>query len=147
TEVSRWIETDFRAHPHRHRWLELQALARNVLSLRPDAGARTGVRQQPVDFDRDQQHVLRSAEAGELPEMADAGAGRIRFRGEGTEVRNQPAGARRCGRLDQALPQSRRHEVAIVLAADSKYPQILDDTAPFVYARLMGSSPEHESGY
>lgn len=37
--------------------------------------------------------------------------------------------------------------MAIVLAADSKYPQILDDTAPFVYARLMGSSPEHESGY
>lgn len=42
---------------------------------------------------------------------------------------------------------ARRHEVAIVLAADSKYPQIVDDTAPFVYARVMGSSPEHESGY
>ena len=33
----------------------------------------------------------------------------------------------------------REHGVAIVLAADSRYPQIADITAPFVYARIMGT--------
>src|SRR5690606_7912148 len=37
--------------------------------------------------------------------------------------------------------------VAIVIAADSKYPQIADITAPFVYARIMGTSESEEKGY
>lgn len=42
---------------------------------------------------------------------------------------------------------ARRHEVAIVHAADSKYPLIIDADSPFVYARVMGSSPAHADGY
>src|SRR5690606_12800244 len=45
------------------------------------------------------------------------------------------------------IEMARRHGVTIVLAADSKYPQIVDDDAPFVYARVMGNSPQHELGY
>lgn len=42
---------------------------------------------------------------------------------------------------------ARQHGVAIVVAADSKYPQIAALTAPFVYARVMGTSEAHAQGY
>jgi len=42
---------------------------------------------------------------------------------------------------------AREHGVAIVLAADSEYPQIADPTAPFVYVRIMGTREEAERGY
>jgi len=42
---------------------------------------------------------------------------------------------------------ARNHGVAIVVAADSPYPQIPDLTAPFVYARIMGTTAAHTSGY
>jgi uncharacterized protein YecE (DUF72 family) len=42
---------------------------------------------------------------------------------------------------------ARDHAVAIVLAADSRYPQIGDFTAPFVYARIMGTVETEERGY
>jgi uncharacterized protein YecE (DUF72 family) len=41
----------------------------------------------------------------------------------------------------------REHGVAVVIAADSTYPQIADATAPFVYARVMGTQAQHELGY
>jgi uncharacterized protein YecE (DUF72 family) len=42
---------------------------------------------------------------------------------------------------------ARAHGVAVVIAADSSYPQIADATAPFVYARIMGTQASVESGY
>jgi Uncharacterized conserved protein len=36
---------------------------------------------------------------------------------------------------------------AIVLAGDSDYPQIADITAPFVYARIMGTTDKQAKGY
>ncbi|WP_460902170.1 DUF72 domain-containing protein [Paraburkholderia jirisanensis] len=42
---------------------------------------------------------------------------------------------------------ARKHRVAIVMAGDSKYLQIADVTAPFVYARIMGTSDAHKQGY
>ena len=42
---------------------------------------------------------------------------------------------------------ARQYGVAIVAAGDSKYPQIADPTAPFVYARIMGTEPEQPLGY
>src|SRR5690606_37480550 len=42
---------------------------------------------------------------------------------------------------------AREHGVAVVAAADSKYPQIGDITAPFVYARIMGTVEEEKLGY
>jgi uncharacterized protein YecE (DUF72 family) len=42
---------------------------------------------------------------------------------------------------------ARDHGVAIVIAGDSEYPQIADLTAPFVYARVMGTTEAQASGY
>ncbi len=41
----------------------------------------------------------------------------------------------------------RAHEVAVVTAGDSEYPQIADITAPFVYARIMGTTETAKLGY
>jgi uncharacterized protein YecE (DUF72 family) len=41
----------------------------------------------------------------------------------------------------------REHGVAVAIAADSNYPQIADATAPFVYARIMGTRAGVASGY
>ncbi len=42
---------------------------------------------------------------------------------------------------------ARAHKVAIILAADGEYPQIADATAPFVYARIMGTKEKEKLGY
>jgi len=42
---------------------------------------------------------------------------------------------------------ARDHGVAIVVAGDSGYPQIADVTAPFVYARIMGTTEAEPAGY
>ncbi len=41
----------------------------------------------------------------------------------------------------------KEHGIAVVIACDSRYPQIADLTAPFVYARIMGTSDAVEAGY
>jgi uncharacterized protein YecE (DUF72 family) len=42
---------------------------------------------------------------------------------------------------------AREHGIAVVVAGDSDYPQIPDPTAPFVYARIMGTQPGEPAGY
>lgn len=42
---------------------------------------------------------------------------------------------------------AKSHAVAIVMAGDSEYPQIADQTAPFVYARIMGTKEKERLGY
>ena len=42
---------------------------------------------------------------------------------------------------------AKSYSVAIVLAADGEYPQIADATAPFVYARIMGTNEKEKLGY
>jgi uncharacterized protein YecE (DUF72 family) len=42
---------------------------------------------------------------------------------------------------------ARAYGVAIITAADSDYPQIADPTAPFIYARIMGTSENQKLGY
>ncbi len=41
----------------------------------------------------------------------------------------------------------RKHDVAIIFAADSEFPCIPDVTADFVYARLMGTAQKEKLGY
>jgi uncharacterized protein YecE (DUF72 family) len=49
---------------------------------------------------------------------------------------------------DQAFIElARQHGVAIVLAGDSQYPQIETRTAPFLYARIMGTKARPKAGY
>ena len=42
---------------------------------------------------------------------------------------------------------ARKYAVGVVIAGDSAYPQIADLTAPFVYARIMGTKAQQASGY
>lgn len=42
---------------------------------------------------------------------------------------------------------ARRHRAAIVVSGDSSYTQIADATAPFVYARIMGTLESEPLGY
>ena len=42
---------------------------------------------------------------------------------------------------------ARAHGVAVVIAGDADYPQIADATAPFVYARIMGTTEAEAAGY
>ncbi|NVH73151.1 DUF72 domain-containing protein [Paraburkholderia sp. JPY432] len=50
-------------------------------------------------------------------------------------------------RTPEFIALARKYKVAVVLAADSEYPQIADITAPFVYARIMGTSEKQAKGY
>jgi uncharacterized protein YecE (DUF72 family) len=50
-------------------------------------------------------------------------------------------------RTSDFIALARDHEVAIVVAGDSDYPQIADPTAPFVYARIMGTNEAEPHGY
>jgi len=49
-------------------------------------------------------------------------------------------------RCPEFVELSRKYGVAVVLAGDSEYPLIPDITAPFVYARIMGTT-EEANGY
>jgi uncharacterized protein YecE (DUF72 family) len=42
---------------------------------------------------------------------------------------------------------AREHGTAVVVAGDSDFPLIADPTAPFVYARIMGTEADHPAGY
>jgi uncharacterized protein YecE (DUF72 family) len=57
------------------------------------------------------------------------------------EVRNESF------RSPEFTALARAHGVAVVIAADSKYPQIADATSNFVYVRIMGTQPTEEFGY
>jgi uncharacterized protein YecE (DUF72 family) len=41
----------------------------------------------------------------------------------------------------------REYGIGVVIAGDSSYPQIADATAPFFYARIMGTKSKEEAGY
>jgi uncharacterized protein YecE (DUF72 family) len=42
---------------------------------------------------------------------------------------------------------ARKYGVAVIIAGDSSYPQFADLTAPFVYARIMGTEASEPEGY
>jgi uncharacterized protein YecE (DUF72 family) len=50
-------------------------------------------------------------------------------------------------RIPDFLALLREYGVGIVVAGDSAYPQIADLTAPYIYARIMGTNSAEESGY
>jgi len=49
--------------------------------------------------------------------------------------------------VPEFVDMMRHYGVAIVVAGDSEYPQIADPTAPFVYARIMGTQEGEPLGY
>jgi uncharacterized protein YecE (DUF72 family) len=50
-------------------------------------------------------------------------------------------------RVPEFIALARSHGVAVVISADGDYPQIADPTAPFVYARIMGTKEDEADGY
>jgi uncharacterized protein YecE (DUF72 family) len=50
-------------------------------------------------------------------------------------------------RCAEFVAMVRERGVGVVIAADSRYPQIADTTAPFVYARIMGTKAGEAAGY
>ncbi len=50
-------------------------------------------------------------------------------------------------RVPEFVDMMRHYGVAIIIAGDSEHPQIADVTAPFVYARIMGTQAGEPLGY
>jgi uncharacterized protein YecE (DUF72 family) len=50
-------------------------------------------------------------------------------------------------RTPDFVAMAKAYGVAVVIAADSDHPQIADPTAPFVYARIMGTQESETLGY
>jgi uncharacterized protein YecE (DUF72 family) len=50
-------------------------------------------------------------------------------------------------RTREFIALARSFEVGVVIAGDSDHPQIADPTAPFVYARIMGTQAKESAGY
>ena len=68
-------------------------------------------------------------------------------RADGLDLRHAVEVRHESFRSPDFVAIARERGVAIVLAGDSKYPQIADNTAPFVYARIMGTQATEPLGY
>jgi uncharacterized protein YecE (DUF72 family) len=66
---------------------------------------------------------------------------------EGRPIRHAVEVRHASFRTPEFVALARGHGVAIVLGADAHYPQIADATAPFVYARIMGTKGSEAKGY
>jgi len=66
---------------------------------------------------------------------------------DGREIRHALEVRHESFRDEAFVALARKHGVAIVMAGDSKYPQIADVTAKFVYARIMGTTEAFPQGY
>lgn len=66
---------------------------------------------------------------------------------QGREIRHAVEVRHDSFRSPDFIALLRDYGVAVVTAADSKYPQIADATAPFVYCRVMGTQEAEEHGY
>ncbi|WP_206957961.1 DUF72 domain-containing protein [Trinickia acidisoli] len=68
-------------------------------------------------------------------------------RAEGVAIRHAVEVRHDSFRHPEFVALAREHGVAIVMAGDSKHPQIADVTAPFIYARIMGTIESESLGY
>jgi uncharacterized protein YecE (DUF72 family) len=66
---------------------------------------------------------------------------------EGTPIRHAVEVRHDSFQTPDFVALARDRGVAIVVAGDSHYPQIADTTAPFVYARIMGTCEAEPAGY
>jgi uncharacterized protein YecE (DUF72 family) len=66
---------------------------------------------------------------------------------EGRPVRHAVEVRHASFRVPEFVALARAHGVAVIVDADGEYPQIADVTAPFVYARIMGTTAEAKAGY
>ena len=66
---------------------------------------------------------------------------------EGRAIRHAVEVRHESFKVPEFVALARAHGVAIVVAGDSAFPQIGDITAPFVYARIMGTQEKQKLGY
>lgn len=66
---------------------------------------------------------------------------------DGVDIRHAVEVRHESFKVKEFIELLRKHGVAVVTAADSDYPQIGDVTAPFVYARIMGTDEKEKLGY
>jgi len=66
---------------------------------------------------------------------------------EGREVLHAVEVRHASFRAPEFVALAREHGVAAIVDADSHFPQIADVTAPFVYARIMGTEDDEPAGY
>jgi uncharacterized protein YecE (DUF72 family) len=66
---------------------------------------------------------------------------------EGRSIRHAVEVRHASFRDPDCIAAAREHGVAIIVAGDSEYPRIADVTAPFVYARIMGTQQGEQAGY
>jgi len=66
---------------------------------------------------------------------------------EGRAIRHAVEVRHESFRVPEFVAMAHEHGVAIVMAGDSEFPQIADITAPFVYARIMGTEEKEKLGY
>jgi uncharacterized protein YecE (DUF72 family) len=66
---------------------------------------------------------------------------------EGQKIRHAVEVRHESFRVPEFVAMAHEHGVAIVMAGDSEFPQIADVTAPFVYARIMGTEEKEKLGY
>lgn len=66
---------------------------------------------------------------------------------EGKRIRHAVEVRHRSFAVPAAVELARRYDVAIVVGADSDYPQINDPTSDFVYVRAMGTRESETAGY
>jgi uncharacterized protein YecE (DUF72 family) len=66
---------------------------------------------------------------------------------EGRAIRHAVEVRHESFRVPEFVALLRKYDVAVVVAGDSDYPQIADVTAPFVYARIMGTTEDAADGY
>lgn len=66
---------------------------------------------------------------------------------EGRTIRHAVEVRHESFRTPDFVAMARAHGVAVIFAGDSDYPAIPDITAPFVYARIMGTREEEARGY
>ena len=66
---------------------------------------------------------------------------------DGRELRHAVEVRHESFRTEAFLDLARAHGVAAVISAEGEFPQIADPTAPFVYARIMGTTETEKLGY
>ncbi|HTB29778.1 MAG TPA: DUF72 domain-containing protein [Steroidobacteraceae bacterium] len=66
---------------------------------------------------------------------------------EGRPLRHVVEVRHKSFRSPEFVALAQQHGVAVVIAGDAEYPQIADRTAPFVYARIMGTREGTPLGY
>src|SRR6202789_4455124 len=99
---------EIRPHLHRHRRLDVRAMARRVLSRKTCPGQRAAIRGFQAHLDRDQRHLLRFAKTGKLSQMGARGARRLCVLVERPALCHQPPRAGGGRRFREAVLRFRR---------------------------------------